>query len=682
LASESAPDSHASASVKSAGSAGSSPGVEVEERRYIRVATKRLDTLINLAGELVVNRSRLVGRVTTLRLLQAELGRSRQRFEQSVEAFRNKYEFALLDGNALPMQVVRRIQPAAPASLSLAGAGGGAFDDQFGTSAPDLAFGALEMDRYEDVHILSRTLGEIGGDFGEIFGRMTRELSSFADDSEAFGTIVSGIQEEVTRARMVPLELLFNRLRLPVRDAAERESKDVQVVVRGADVTLDKTIADALFAPMLHLVRNAVVHGIERTDRREEIGKARTGVIVLEARQESGQIVLEVSDDGTGLDLEALRQKGISLGLITPEVAATDAVVRDLVFAAGLSTKEGAGAVAGRGVGGDIVRRSVERLSGDVRVETTTGKGTRFVITLPLTLAITRALLVQHRSRAYAIPLFFADRIIDPEAATIVESAGARRVKVGDEYTILRHLDEIFGNPDQGARSNGPILILRLGEQRIALQVDRVAEQEEVVVKNMGDLLSGHPLFAGVTIRGSGELVLIIDVAGLVETQGGTTRTRGRGPAPTPTDDTAGVAVPAELEEELGEEPHSEARALRVLFVDDSLSVRKVAEQMLHELGADVTVAVDGVDGFAKLREGTFDMVFTDLEMPRMHGYDFIREMRFVPAYRNLPVVVVTSRSGQKHQDQATAVGANGYITKPFSAKSLEEMLERWGRRR
>ncbi len=713
-------------------SASANEGTTPEERAYIRVATTRLDALMNLAGELVVSRSRMVNRVGTLRFLYSELGRSRIRLTDTVETFRDQYEFANIGGKAsraLPQHVVH-----ASASSRGNAANANGTEMTLGSRAGGPAvFGELELDEYGDIHVLSRSLAEIGNDFEEAFRTLSVELSSFAEDADSLGGIISGIQGEVTRARMVPLDAVFARLRFPVRDAATREAKDVNVVTEGADVTIDKTIADAILQPMLHLVRNSVAHGIESPSRRASLGKDKFGTIRLVARQESGQIVIEVTDDGAGLDLAALRARGVSRGLLAADVAESDPRVRELVFASGLSTRDVASDIAGRGVGGEVVKRTIERLNGAIRIETTRGKGTSFVITLPLTLAITRALLVREGEATYAVPLYFAERILDTAALDIVVTGRERRVLLDGAFTRIRRLGEYFGDSQIRSGGDGSALVLRVGDDRMVLQLDAVLGQEEIVVKRAGELLEDHPLFAGVTLRGSGELVLIVDVPGLL---GEFTRTRATtalqehvqprltddvsgptlgfpievmvAPAPkarSPRSDprlklkapksrleVAGAPEPLRLPEAaanfalkarqaVGSPAASGLAGVRVLVVDDSLSVRKVAEAHLRAIGLEVVVAVDGVDGLAKLREGRFDFVFTDLEMPRMHGYDFIRQLRMLAAYQDLPIVVVSSRSGQKHQEHARSLGATDYITKPFSAQSLEATVRRWLRR-
>jgi chemosensory pili system protein ChpA (sensor histidine kinase/response regulator) len=309
----------------------------------------------------------------------------------------------------------------------------------------------------------------------------------------------------------------------------------------------------------------------------------------------------------------------------------------------------------------------VERVSGSVVVDSARGSHTTFTLTLPLTLAITKALLVEEAGQVFAIPLHFAERIIDPEAGEIVQSTGRERVLLDGQWTPVKRLGGLLGlHP----RPTGPVVVLRVGATRALVRVERLVAHEEIVVKSLGALLTGHPLFAGVTARGSGAMALILDVPALVEAEGTVQRA-----APKPV--IAAVEAPAP-------QPANAPGAVRphVMFVDDSLSVRKVAERALTSLGVDVTIAVDGLDALEKMRTGSFDLVFTDLEMPRMHGFELIRELRFLKAHKDLPIVVVTSRSGQKHQEQARSLGANEYITKPFTPQSLAAAVDTWARPR
>jgi chemosensory pili system protein ChpA (sensor histidine kinase/response regulator) len=636
----------------------------------IRVAAERLDQLMDLAGELVVSRSRLMTRVSVLQSLERELGRNNERLLGVVSDFCDKHEFTNIAGVAAQTRGLALASPSG--DVMREGAWG--------------KFSELELDRYDDVNVLSRSLAEISDDIGQVGSAIVGEIVSFADDSDAFGALVTGIQNEVTRARMVALTSTFTRLSILARDAADQAGKEIEVVLEGENVSLDKAVADALFAPMLHLVRNAVAHGIEPARAREGAGKPRRGKVVLSAREDAGQVVVEVRDDGQGFDLEALQRRGVEMGLIDRSVPPSDPRVRDLVFQPGVTTQKRAGRISGRGIGCDVVRRAVERLNGSIAVSTQAKVGTSFVLFLPITLAITNALLVRNAGRLVAVPLYFSERIIDPEEVTLTRSGGATRIELDNAFVKVHSLAELFG----GRRSDspGPLLVLRLGQRRCVLSVDALVGQEEIVVKSTGGMLAGHPLLAGVSIRGTGDLVLVLDVPALVDASA---------PAALPRAAAAELEPPAAAQPLL-EPANPPARApdaltlaaaqrlvrdvriqpvIRALFVDDSLSVRKVAEKALRGLGVEVVLAIDGVDALAKLRENEVDIVFTDLEMPRMHGYDLIRELRFVAAYKSLPVIVVSSRSGNKHKQQATELGATDYLIKPFSPEILRAALDR-----
>lgn len=634
------------------------------ERRFVRVAADRLDGLLDLVGELVIARSRMLTRIGRIHRVHDDDQQRHGALVRLVDDFATATEFADLDG--------RRVRTTGRPAAAAVQAGGA-------------VFGALELDRYEDIHVLSRQLDEAASDLAEMRRTATAELHDLTEDADALSAIVAGLQTEITQARMLTVETLFTRLQLPIRDAAQRVGRAVEIVTRGEQVAIDKSISDALFGPLLHIVRNAVVHGIESPGQRAAQGKPRTGTLTLAAREDQGQIILEISDDGQGIDLGRLKEIGVARGLIDPDTAETDPRVVELVFVHGLSTSGEVGDVAGRGVGGSVIRRAVDRLNGTIEVDTARGTGTTFRIALPLSVSITQAVMVRAAGVALAIPIAFAESIVPRDEVAAVESFGRSRIRIGDAMTSVYDTRRMFGA--EVAPHGGALIVCAVGSERIALQVDEVIGQEEIVVKSLGSLLDGHPLFSGSTQRGDGELVLILDVPGVLEAEISETR----GPSapharPAPIDEPGEPGEPARRETvpaapsaappPAGPAPAASDRT-RVLFVDDSLSVRKVAERMLRSIGVDVVTAVDGQDALDKLRETPFSLVFTDLEMPRVHGFELIREMRYLPACSATPVVVISSRSSQKHIDQAIELGAREYLTKPFSPESLSAALRR-----
>jgi chemosensory pili system protein ChpA (sensor histidine kinase/response regulator) len=626
------------------------------EVRSIRVASERIDSLMTLAGEMVLSRSRLLARVGNLRGMQTNLIGSRQRLLGVVENFVERYEFNLVSDRR--RQLVVEDTGRVPVLTMVDGA-----PTVGSTSDAPGRFSDLELDRYEDVNILARSLAEVSSDINEVHHELFAELASFVEDSESFSTLVSTLQREVTSTRMVPLETLYTRVRLLIIDAAERQSKDVRTELKGRQVALDKSILDALYTPLLHLVRNAVAHGIEPPDERERLGKPRTGQVTLSARQEAGRVVIDIADDGRGLDLVALRDRGVELGIIPAGTPETSPLVPGLVFAPGLSTRKSADAQSGRGIGGDAVKSAIEALNGSISISTSSGKGTIFHIVLPLSLAIIRALVVKNGSYNYAIPLYLTEHILQAGEANVFESSGVRRLMFEGHSILAVPLGELLGIPNEA--EEGPYVITRIGDARLALRVDAVVRQEEVFVRSLGSLLTGHPLFGGVTVSGTGDVELIVDVNGLMNAAGVIQRIEAQEVVST----TVGSAP---------RKKQAGPRRRRALVVDDSLSVRKVAAKFLNALGVEVVLAVDGADALEKLRTEKVDIVFTDLEMPRMHGYELIREIRFIPTFMDLPVVVVTSRSSQKHREHARALGANDYVTKPFTQDRFAEIMGQW----
>lgn len=650
-----------------------STGTEgVGERRFIRVAADRLDGLLDLVGELVVARSRILARIDRMQNLQ-DVDQDRQSVViRLVDDFATSTQFANLDGGRRRggRQAAREVVAPAVASGSVAN-----------------GFGALELDHYEEIHVLSRQLDEATSDIAEMRREIASEMQRLTEDSEALSSVIADLQSEITQARMLTLDTLFTRLQLPVRDAAQRTGREVEIVVRGEQVAIDKSISDALFGPLLHMVRNAVAHGIEAPDRRRQLGKPAAGTLTLAARQDHGQVVLEVSDDGAGIDTAKLKAIGVQRGLVDASVAETDSRVLELVFVHGISTSAATGDVAGRGVGGNVVRRAIDRLNGSIEIQTTPGMGTTFRISLPLSMSITQAVLVRSGGVTMALPITFAERILTREGIEAVDTFGRNRVKVGDHLVAVHDTRSLFTG--DGPRPESVLVVCVVGGERIAIEADEVVGQEEIVVKSLGNLLDGHPLFSGSTQRGDGELVLIVDVPGVLAAETAEEQ-RGEARAPASTAQSAAPSAAQSTEAEpnaaqadvpakiaIAEVAPLPADKLRVLFVDDSLSVRKVAERMLLGLGVEIVTAVDGQDALEKLRTMSFSLVFTDLEMPRMHGYELIREMQYLPAYKAIPVVVISSRSGQKHIDQAIDLGAREYLTKPFSPEILGSVLER-----
>jgi len=610
-----------------------------EPQRSLRVPAERLDHLLAMAGELLLGRNKVEDRVQSLMTLQQELKTGRARLSGVVDEFQAHHEFP-----ALAFSSEAGALGTGTGSVPGPG-GGGAPISRALVSEGATEFGALEFDRYQPLNILTRQLVEVGDDLGEVQAQVQSEIDAFRDEAAGLSRTIGTLQGELTRLRMIPVTNLFDRLRLAARSAGRDSSRQAQVESSGEDVHLDKMISEQIAGPLEHLIRNAFAHGFESPQERVQARKPAQGRLVISARHSNGQVEIAISDDGRGLDLHALRERGVAMGLVTPHSDLDSAAVRDLVFAPGLSTRPVSDRLSGRGIGCDAVRRSVQRLGGSIGVRSQAGQSTTFTITLPLTLAITRVLVVTISGEAYALPLGYIENVLDAGQFTVSDGPTGRRLNLAGVWLPLHALSDAVCPGT--AHAPGPMVVCRVGERRTVLIVEKVRLHREVVVHGLGELLSGHPLITGVTIGTGGELVPIIDLPGVVDVLAHGQRVEAIVPV---------IAASGQA---------------RVLYVDDSLSVRKTAERTLRSGGHPVVLAHDGEDALERLREGAIDLVFTDLEMPRLNGLELIRAIRANPRWAGLPVIVVTSRTGEKHRAAALAAGATDFISKPFTAEQL-----------
>lgn len=625
--------------------------VEMPAHQTIRVDSERLDLLMNLIGELVISRSRLEKKLADISRLKDEMFFGKTRLFQAIAEFQEKYEYSrpAFERNRLAHPRADA-NPVVPESARPPGHNPGASNLS--------GFSELEFDQYDEFNILARTLMEIGTDTSEIFTQLNRFFDAFGEETDQFSKITARLQDEITHVRMIPLTLLFQRLKRSSRDAARKEDKDINFTVTDNDARLDKLILDQLYTPLLHIVRNAVSHGIESKAARQAAGKPETGEIHLRAICEANQIALEIMDDGRGLDFNAIRATAIRRGLLAPNSDAPDESLTPFIFQPGFTTATNVTDVSGRGIGLDVVRQEIARLGGTVHVVSKLGAGCTFVIHLPLTLAINQAMFINAGDQICALPLNFVERVLDRQEHDVTMSGQQELMQTPDGLVPFIRLRRLLNlGEDEGG---GSIVLARVADRRLAIGVDRILRKQDIVVKPLGPMLRGHPLFSGATLGGDGQVVMIVDLPRVLEsTQSSSLYV-----------ETGGVEIAS---------PAGSSGPARptILVVDDSLSVRKVIEKHLHSLQFQVELAVDGLDALEKLRSLPVSLVLTDLEMPRMHGFELIAEMRRHEATRAIPIVVVTSRDAEKHRRRATSLGANDYIIKPFSRDQLAEHINR-----
>ena len=610
-------------------------------RPSIRVSLDRLDGLMNLVGELVIARSRLERHLVQLEQAGELLTFTQSRMTQTVVEFESKY-------------ADRLVPPVRPS---------GSGSPEPGTTALGDVFDELEFDRYDDFNLLARRVGEISNDLTEIQHQVTGLIRIVREDAGGVQRLSGALRDQITRARMVPVGRLFAPFVRMVRDGARAAGKSVALEVQGETVEMDTTIVELMADPLIHLVRNAIAHGIETEEERRGQDKPSHGTIHLGAAHKGGSIYIEVADDGRGIDVEAVGEAAQRGGFVTAETLARlgERDILDLIFLPGLSTASSVTTDAGRGVGMDVVRENVGRLGGEIEVETERGRGTRFRIRLPLTVAISDALTVNVGPQTLAIPVSAVKGAVVVRPEQIQTTDGVESVEIEGENVELVRLDRLLQIPEPEARGALSIVTLRTGRRTLAVVVDEFLSKEEIVIKNLGTFLQGVGPFSGATVTGQGQVILLLDSLKLL-------------------DMSAAASWPRAVEE-IRAEPEAAAAPVvdarrRIMLVDDSLSVRKFVGGMLERAGFHVTTARDGAEALQQLAELTVDVLITDLEMPRLNGYELIRGLSRQPTTRDLPVVILTTRAGAKHVNLARELGVEHYVAKPVDEASFVQLIE------
>jgi chemosensory pili system protein ChpA (sensor histidine kinase/response regulator) len=613
---------------------------EGPEDPVIRVSRERLERLLNLVGELVIGRGRLEQRLVVLEQLSNQVLVCKARMQEVVRTFEEKHQFSMPQVEPIPGE---------PSLLEF----------RLPTD-----FSALEFDQYDDVNILARRVAEVSADVGESMSQLNGSIRKAREDMSQLQRLTLGIRDEIARARMVPIGTPFVRFRRAVREMARAAGKDVDLITSGEHTEVDTGIVERLVDPLIHLVRNAVFHGIELPSDRVARGKSASGTVYLNAIHRGNSVVIEVEDDGTGLDVEKIKARAVALGLVRPEISAglSDSEAIRLIFLPGFSTVQDAGDQAGRGVGLDVVKRAVEAMNGQIDIETEPGVGTKFTLILPLTLLISVALMVRVGTERYAVPLPSIREVLLPEAGALQDVEGRPVVQLGEEAIEVRSLAALLHVTPSTTEGPTPVVVIRTPSGAVGLSVDELLGRQEIVIKSFGTLKPfRESCFAGATIDPEGCVVLVLDVGRLFADRA--------------------VEAPALLTTSLpggSDARGSEVERPRVLLIDDSLSVRKFVGRMLTAAGYEADTAIDGEDGLLKASAGSYNLIITDLEMPKLNGYELIQLLRDRPETRNIPILVMTTRAGDKHRQMALGLGATSYIAKPVEERALIHEVGRW----
>ncbi|HWT70126.1 MAG TPA: Hpt domain-containing protein [Pseudomonas sp.] len=600
----------------------------------VKVSAELLDDLVNLAGETSIFRGRIEQQVSDAQVALNEM-------ETTIERMRD--QLRRLDTETQG-RILSRQQDA----------------ERLGYEE----FDPLEMDRHSQLQQLSRALFESASDLLDLKETLDRRNQDAENLLQQQGRINTELQEGLMRTRMVPFERMLPRLRRIVRQVSEELNKDVEFIVGNAEGEMDRNVLERMAAPLEHMLRNAVDHGLESAEARIAAGKPAQGRITLDLLREGGDIIFDIRDDGAGVPLDAVRRKAIKRGLLDPHSDISDHDVLQFILQPGFSTAEKITQISGRGVGMDVVHEEVRQLGGSMSIDSVPGQGVHFRIRLPFTVSVNRALMVQCGEDQYAIPLNTIDGIV---RVLPNELEGHFRLdppsyEYGGQRYELCYLGELLKTSPRpkllGQSLPLPVLLVQCNERHIAVQVDAMAGTREIVVKSLGPQFAAVQGVSGATILGDGRVVLILDLLAPIRAMQIHLPQR-----------------PASHEVEV--EPQ---RPLLVMVVDDSVTVRKVTSRLLERHGMNVLTAKDGVDAMLLLEEHLPDIMLLDIEMPRMDGFEVATQVRSDERLRHLPIIMITSRTGQKHRDRAMAIGVNDYLGKPYQETVLLESIALWSK--
>jgi len=600
-------------------------------QELVRVSADLLDSLVNLAGETSIGRGRLEQQVNDFSFTLEEMDDTLERLRDQLRRLDQETE----------AQVLFRQERQGPS-----------YED----------FDPLEMDRYSTMQQLSRALVESASDLLDL----KDTLANTTRDTETLllqqSRVNSELQEGLMQTRMVPFQRLVPRLRRIVRQIGLELGKQVELNVRNAEGEMDRSILERLISPLEHMVRNSVDHGIESPTERKAANKPDIGQVTLTISRDGGDVLITLVDDGQGINIEAVKRKAIERGLMPKSGTLPDQEILQFILQAGFSTAEQVTQISGRGVGMDVVASEIKQMGGVIQIDSIAGKGTTFVIRLPFTVSVNRALMIRMSEDLYAIPLNNIQgivRVSANEMRAIYEKPSNERIYhyAGTDYHVGylgTFLDsEVIPNLED-QQSALPMLLVR-GPIPFALQVDSLLGSREIVVKTLGPQFAGVFGVSGGSILGDGSVVIILDLPAMIRAH-----------------DTAQYQHSLEVDlQEATRRKELEQRLTKIIVVDDSVTVRKVTTRLLERYGMEVITAKDGVDALAVLQDNLPDLMLLDIEMPRMDGFEVASQVRHDSRLKHLPIIMITSRTGDKHRERAMAIGVNEYLGKPFQEDVL-----------
>ncbi|MBV7541321.1 Hpt domain-containing protein [Acidovorax sp. sic0104] len=622
--------------------------LRVAANQSVRVRAQLLDRLVNQAGEVMISRSRLDVRLGQFRSSLSDLSGNLDRLRQQLR----------------DIEVQAESQMQSRLALSKDSAAG---------------FDPLEFDRFTRVQELTRMMAESVNDVATVQRNLQRAMEGAEDDLIAQGRQARELQRDLLRTRMVEFEGIAERLYAVVRQASKETGKQIKLDITGGSIEMDRGVLDRMTPAFEHLLRNCVAHGIEDPEVRTAAGKPASGTITVDLHHEGNDVSVEFRDDGAGLNLPRIREKALAQGIVEPGAELSDADAANLIFMPGFSTATEVTGLSGRGIGMDVVRAEINALGGRIETSTETGKGAAFRMVLPLTTAVTQVVMLRAGDLAIGVPASVVEIVRRTSSHDLEEAYRTGTFDDGTEqlpFFWSGALLQASARSHEPAGKTRPVVIFRSAAQRIAMHVDEVLGNQEVVVKNLGPQLSRLPGLAGMSVLASGAVVLIYNPVALSTVYGDQVRAASVGLPPVQESGSAAGAGKAVVSPQLA----GPSQVPLVLVVDDSITVRRVTQRLLQREGYRVSLAADGLQALERLQEERPTVVLSDIEMPRMDGFDLARNIRADGALRDLPIIMITSRIAEKHREHAMELGVNHYLGKPYSDEELLSLVQHYAR--